>query len=157
MRLVFDFKKERRAQFVAVGNQLVVDVDLLADLVEIADSFRAQHFLNLKCHRIAVFEYQRHPIAERNAPPLLLIDDIFTEFVAHLFVGGKSEDVVENDLLHDPETVGSPNLFKPARRRGSTRRMDPSAGFRAMDNQLPRVSSPLENLPAWDFSALAKV
>src|SRR4029079_10043239 len=90
--LVFDFQKKRGAQLSAAGNQLVVDVDLLANLVEIADSCGAEHFLNLKGHGVAVLEYQGYPIADRDAPLFFLVDDILAEFVAHFFVSGKSEN-----------------------------------------------------------------
>jgi hypothetical protein len=98
--LVFDLEKKRGAQFIGVRDKLVVNGDLFANLIEIGDSLGPQHFLNLKCHRVAVLKYHGNTVAQRDAPLFLFVDDVVTKFLAHLLIGGKTENVVENNLFH---------------------------------------------------------
>ncbi len=93
--------KQRGAEFAGVGNQFIVDGDLLANLVEVGDPFGAQHFLDLKDHRVAVFKHQGNILAHRNPAEFFLFDDFAAELFAHLFVGGKSQDIVEDNFFHD--------------------------------------------------------
>src|SRR4026209_3036408 len=98
MSLILDFQEQRGAKLAGVGNQLIVDRYLLSNLVEIGDPFRAQHFLYLKNHGVAVLKHQRHLVAYGNPPLLLFFYNVIAKLLADFFVSRKSENVVENDL-----------------------------------------------------------
>ena len=100
MRLIFDFQEKRRAQLARIWNKFVVSRDLFANFIEIGDSFRAQHFLNLKYHGVAVLEDNGDFVADGDAPPLLFFDNIVAEMLTHFLVGSKTYYIIEGNFFH---------------------------------------------------------
>jgi hypothetical protein len=43
--LIFDLQEQRCAELARLGNETVVDLDLVADLIQIGDSFRPKYLL----------------------------------------------------------------------------------------------------------------
>src|SRR5687768_11185550 len=99
--LVGDFQEQGGAELSRIGNQLIIDRDLLANLVEVGDFFRPQHFLYLKDHGVAILENDRDLVAQRNPSYLLFFYNVLAKLLAHVLVSRESEDVVENNLVHE--------------------------------------------------------
>ena len=124
-RLVWSSISRKRValKFPGRRDQLVVDVDLLADLVQVTDALGPQHLLYLEDHRGPVLEHQRDLVPHRYPPVLLEIDDLAAERVALLLVGAGADDVVQRDLFHcAKETVRKrPSFAAPTPRAVSAR------------------------------------
>ena len=70
-----DFDEERGGQLAGPGEQRVVRVDLVLDLLGLDDPLYAEHLLDLEPHGVAVLEHQRHQRPQRDPAPLLGFDD----------------------------------------------------------------------------------
>src|SRR3970040_95420 len=100
MRLVLDLQKQRCAELTRIGNKLVVNLDLLANFVQIGNALGAQHLLDLKNHGIAILEDNRNLVPDRDPTLFLFFNDIVAKLLTNLLVSRKAEDIIENDLVH---------------------------------------------------------
>ena len=72
-------RKQRARQLAGVGDQLVVGLDLVRDLLVAQHPLGARHLLHLPAHRVGVLEQDREDRSERDAARALHLDDARAE------------------------------------------------------------------------------
>ena len=97
---VLDLDEERGRKLSGRGNQGVVGVQLVLDLVRLDDPLGADHLLDLEPDSVAVLEQEGEVLTDRNATRALGFDDPWPDLVADLLVLDQVLDVVVRDRLH---------------------------------------------------------
>src|SRR5262245_8187283 len=150
MGMILDLQKERGAQFSRRRDQPIVDLDFLPNLIQVGDFFRPHYLLDLKDNRVPVLEDQSHLVSHRNTSAPFNLDNALARLLPLFFIGGVAYDVLQYDLVHKLHPRQGTGTAMPG--LPQINQLAASAG------SLPAIfSKPLENRPACDFSALAKV
>ncbi len=104
--LLGDLDEQRGRKLARVGQQLVVDVDLLLDGLRFREALGPAHLLDLVQDGETTFEDERHAVAEEDAPLRFHGDHVLPPGVANQLVFVEVLDVVELELSH--QTTASP-------------------------------------------------
>src|SRR6266850_2055595 len=97
--LVGNLDEERGAELARLGQEGVVNVELVPDLGIIRDALDAAHLLDLEEHGVPVLEYEGKVPAHRHPPHALQIDHALAHPIAHLLVLEEVQDVLQLDLV----------------------------------------------------------
>ena len=98
LRDVVDLDEQRARQLAGVGDQRVVGVDLVRDLLVAQHALGASHLLHLEAHGVGVLEHDRHQITERDPTPPLQRDDARPELGTLPLVRTMVDDVGDGEL-----------------------------------------------------------
>src|SRR4029079_14382220 len=90
----------RAGELARFGDEVVVGVDLVLDLLVAQHPLGACHLLDLPAHRVGVLEHDRHERSDRDAARLLQLDDAAAEFGTFAFPGAHVDDVFDGELAH---------------------------------------------------------
>jgi hypothetical protein len=95
-----DFDHERGRERIVVGDELVVNVDLLLDLLRLHDLLGPDHLLDVEEDRVAVLEHEHEFVADRDSSRALECDDPRHPGVAVALVGDVVLEILETDGPH---------------------------------------------------------
>ena len=98
--LVLDLDHHRRRQLTEVGQQLVVDVELLLEPILGHDALGPDHLLDLEQNGAPVLEQKAQAVADSDPASAREGDDLGAERVARLLVRVQVLEILTDDLLH---------------------------------------------------------
>ena len=90
LRVGGQLEHQRPRELARVGDELVVGLDLVRDLLVAQHPLGARHLLHLPAHRLGVLEHDRHDRPERDPARPLQLDDAPPEVVTLTLVRAQS-------------------------------------------------------------------
>jgi hypothetical protein len=97
-----DLDEERGRELIGLGNQVAVGVDLVLDLLGIADALHSRHLLDLVTHRLAVLEEHGDLLTHGHPPVAFVCQDSRAVLGTNQLIAVELQDVVEDDARHAP-------------------------------------------------------